>query len=102
MATAKKTTGNTLADLRSLHDRSVLVPNRIRSALALMNGSGNEWMYEADFMKLTQPGISPPDLRDYREEFKDFWADMPPTNGKRDARRVWFATKKLADAWKER
>lgn len=97
MATAAKS--KTLSDLRALHDKSVMVPNRIKVGIAKLAALGPEnWEYEADFMKIA--AVSPIDMRDYRESFKDHWADMPSTNGKRDARRVWFATKKAADAWK--
>lgn len=99
MATAVKKSGKTLADLRAIHDKAVVVPNKIRAALAKMaQVSWQEWEYDEDFRKLA--GLNPVDLRDYREEFKDFWTELPPTNGKRDARKVWFATKKAADAWK--
>jgi hypothetical protein len=96
MATAK----NTLSSLRATHDRRVVIPNKIRTALAAMAKSGDEWKYDEEFRKLA--GVSPADLKEFRDdkEFKDLWAEMPATNGRRDVRRVWFATKKLADAWK--
>lgn len=96
-----KVAGKTIADLRALHDRNVVVPNRIKAAIANLAKEGPEnWAYEGDFVKLVVPGISPVDLRDYREQFSDFWAEMPPTNGKRDARKVWFATVKACAKWK--
>lgn len=96
---ATKLTGKTLADLRAVHDKSVVIPNRIRAAITKMALDGPEnWLYEVDFMKLANVGVI--DMRDFREAFKDFWAEMPATNGKSTARRVWFATKKAADAWK--
>ncbi|MGO8847258.1 MAG: hypothetical protein ACLQFI_18370 [Methylocella sp.] len=91
----------TLTDLRAIHDRSVVVPNRIRACIAALVASGNEWAYEGDFMSLVKPPISGTDISKYREQFTDFWADMPAMNGKSHVRRAWFATKKLADKWKE-
>jgi hypothetical protein len=92
MASAKKT----LSDLRARHDRNVVVPNKIKAAIAAMT---DEWMYESDFISANR--FSPPELAKFRDQFSDFWADLPTTNGKSTARRAWFASKKLADAWKE-
>src|SRR5208282_6094699 len=90
----------TLADLHAAHDKSVMIPNRIRAALAALLASGDDWAYEPDFMALTKPGISSIDISKYRDQFKDYWAEMPSTNKSRVAR-VWFPSKKLADKWKE-
>jgi hypothetical protein len=99
LAPPAKKSGKTLDDLRAIHDKSVLIPNRIKAGLAKLAEDGWEnWAYESDFMRLA--GVSPADFRDYREQFADFWAEMPSTNGKRDVRKVWFATKKAADTWK--
>lgn len=95
-----KAAGKTIADLRALHDKNVLIPNRIKAAIAVLAKDGPEnWAYEGDFVKLVVPGISPIDLRDYRDQFSEFWDEMPATNGKRDARKVWFATAKAKIKW---
>lgn len=99
---ATKKAGKTLDDLRALHDRSVLIPNRIKATIEkLAEVSWQEWAYESDFLSISTPRISTKDLSDFRDRFKDFWAEMPPTNGRRDARKVWFATKKAADDWRK-
>jgi hypothetical protein len=90
----------TLADLRAIHDRNVVVPNKIKAALAKMVESGDEFAYEKDFMQLCQPPMSQIDISQYRDNFSDFWATLPSLSGKSTPRRVWFATKKLADAWR--
>lgn len=96
-----KKNGKTLDDLRAIHDRSVVVPNRIRAAIAKLAEEGWEnWAYDSDFVKLLTPGIAPKDLSDYRDQFADFWAVMPATNGQRDAKKAWFATTDAADIWK--
>lgn len=92
--------GNTIADLRAVHDRSVVIPNRIRAALVTLAASGDAYAYESDFMALAKPSISGKDIAQYRDQFVEFWAEASGTNGKASARRVWFATKKLADEWK--
>lgn len=99
MATAKK--GNTIADLRAVHDRSVVIPNRIRAALAALLATGDTYAYESDFIKAAKPPISAIDISRFREEFKDFWSETPASNGKSSARKVWFSTKKACDEWKE-
>lgn len=96
-----KSKGKTIADLRALHDKSVVMPNRINAAIAALAATGDSWAYEADFMKLAKPPIGAQDISKWREQFTDFWAEMPSTNGKSQIRRVWFATKKAADEWKE-
>lgn len=96
MAKAKRS----LADLSAVHDRKVVVPNKIKTALAALAASGDDWMYESDFAKLTVPAISNTDMGKYRDSFVDFWDVMKPTDGKSSARRVWFATKALAEKWK--
>lgn len=93
-----KPKGKTIDDLRALHDKNVVIPNRIRDGLAKVVASGDEWLYESDFLKLT--GISVTDIAKFREEFTDFWSEVPAAAGKNTIRRVWFATKKAADAWK--
>jgi hypothetical protein len=90
----------TLADLRAIHDRDVVVPNKIKAAIAQLVASGDEWAYEHDFMKLLVPNISQTDMGKYRDQFRDFWVDMPSMHGKSGVRRVWFATAKLAAAWR--
>lgn len=96
-----KAKGRTIADLRATHDKSVVIPNRISAAIAALVQSGDEWIYECDFMKIAKPPISSVDISRYRDQFSDFWAEMPTTSGKSSIRRVWFATKKAADQWRE-
>lgn len=99
MTKAKK--GNTIADLRAVHDKSVVIPNRIKAALNQLHASGDAWIYESDFMRLCKPPVSGQDIARFRDQFQDFWAEMPSVNGKNQVRRVWFATKSAADEWKE-
>jgi hypothetical protein len=91
----------TLADLHAAHDKNVMVPNRIKATLETLAASGDDWIYETDFIASAKPPLSTTDISRFRDQFKDFWAETPPTNGKSSSRRVWFASKKLADKWKE-
>lgn len=90
-----------LADLAALHDKKVIIPTRIRAALTKLQDSGDDWIYESDFLKLVSPPIGNNDISKYRDQFADLWTETPSTNGKNSTRRVWFASKKLADKWKE-
>jgi hypothetical protein len=76
-----------LDSFRSIHDRSVTVPNKIKAGLAaLRKADGAEgWEYEADFVK--RAGLSQTDLGAYRGQFE---AHIVETKGK-SAKRVWFA-----------
>jgi|SRR5579863_10419228 len=96
MATVKRT----LADLSAAHDKKVMIPNRIRAAIAALASTGNDWVYELDFIKLALPPISGSDISKFRGQFPDFWAETPPVNGKSSSRKVWFATKALCAKWK--
>lgn len=99
MASAKQK--KTLADLHAAHDKNVMIPNRIRDTLKALAASGDDWMYEQDFIRLSKPPIAGMDISRYRDQFTDFWVDTPSTNGKSSSRRVWFASKALAAKWKD-
>lgn len=95
MASAK----NKLSDLQAVHDKKVVVPNRIKGALAKLKATGQDWAYESDFMRLASPPVSVTDISRFREGFKDFWRDMPSTNGTKSSKRVWFVSPTLAKQW---
>jgi hypothetical protein len=85
-----------ISSFRAMHDKSVIIPARIRTAFATMiKTDGSEaWEYEGDLSRLA--GVGPPDFRDYKELFKDHMVETPPTNGRKSARVVWFADPKVA------
>jgi hypothetical protein len=89
-----KAVARTLADFRSVHDRNVVVPNKIKAALAAMLKEGPEhYEYESDLMKRAQ--ISQTDLGEFRDQFAEHIVIAPAVHGK-TARRVWFASPKVA------
>lgn len=93
MSSPKK--GKTVADFRTLHDTNVIVPNKIRAALAAMLKEGPEqWEYEGDFVK--RAGISNSQLGVFREQFLDHIVEAGATGGGRCAKRAWFADTKVA------
>lgn len=88
MATAK---AKTLADFRAAHDKNVIVPNKIRTALTAMLKDGAEnFDYESDFIR--RAGISNTDMGMFRDQFADHIVEV----GGRNTKRVWFADPKVA------
>jgi len=85
----------TIADFRSAHDTNVIVPNKIRAALAAMLKEGAEqWEYELEFIK--RAGISNTQMGMFREQFIDHIIEAGSGVGGRAAKRVWFADAKVA------
>jgi hypothetical protein len=97
--TKPKPKGKTIADLQAAHDKNVIIPNRIRAALDALLSSDDAWAYEIDFMKLSKPPLGSQDISKYREQFAEYWAEMPSVNGKSQIRRVWFATTDAKKEW---
>jgi hypothetical protein len=90
MAAAK---GKDLETFRSLHDKSFIVPKKIRDGLAAL---GDSWEYEVEFLK--RCSLANQDLAMYRDQFADFYVDTPGRNPKR----VWAGSKKFATQLRER
>lgn len=89
-----KSQPRSLADFRALHDPNVIVPNKIRAALAAMLKQGPEhWEYESDVVRLA--GISNNQIGAYREAFLDHIVETSATD-RRTPRRVWFADPRVA------
>ena len=89
---SKKISGKTLADFRSTHDPDVVIPAKIKKALASMESEHPEnWEYEADFLK--RSGLSTTQLAHYRPQFD---GHIVETTG-RNPKKVWFASKKVAE-----
>jgi hypothetical protein len=85
------TKGKDLDAFRASHDRSFIIPKRIRDGLADL---GDSWEYEGEFLKRCK--ISTHEFGTYRDQFKDFYVETP-TGGSRDnGKRVWAGTKGFA------
>jgi|SRR6185437_6544756 len=87
----------TSADFRGSHDKDVVIPNKIRSALAAMAKEGPEhYLYEQEFLKLA--GLSTTDLARYRGQFEAHIVVVTHENGKAygSPKNVWFHNLKLA------
>lgn len=83
----QKGAGRTLQDFRAEHDKSFIIPARIREALKKL-GAG--WEYEVGFLRLAS--LSTTDLAAYRDEFADYVVLV----GGRNPKRIWAGTKELA------
>jgi hypothetical protein len=91
MATKPKT----LADFKAAHDPNVIVPNKIRVALAAIEKEGPEnWLYEADFLKLS--GLSTTQLAMFRDQFAAHIVEAAGTRSGKSAKRVYFGNAKVA------
>lgn len=91
MLKPEKTPGKTLADFRAAHDKNVIVPAKLKKALADMEAEHPEnWSYEADVIK--RAGISQTEMSTFRDQFADHIVE---TSGKTQ-KRVWFASAKVA------
>ena len=88
---AKANAARSIDDFRALHDKNVIVPRKIQAALDEMLKEGPEnWSYEAEFIR--RAGISQTDMGLFRDNFA---AHIVETRDK-SAKRVWFASAKVA------
>lgn len=81
-----------LNDFRAAHDKNVIVPDKIRKALAAMLKEGPEnYEYEAEFIR--RAGVSQTDMGTFRAQFEDYIVNVAT---ERAPKRVWFADPKVA------
>lgn len=85
---ATKPTGKSLSDFRAVHDKSFVIPNKIRAGLAAL---GDGWDYEPEFIKLC--GVSVLDFARFRDEFADHYVTV---GGSKSSKRAWAGTKATA------
>lgn len=86
----------TLADFMNENDRETIVRNKITAQLSVMLKEGAEQhANERDFC--TAARVNPAVIADFRPEFKQHVAYVPPLLGKK-ARYVWFADPKKVPA----
>lgn len=106
MRKAKQTARN-LSTFKATHDQSVIIPNKIRAALARLHREHGDqaYVYELNnpsdddgFPSLTKlTGLGANVLGPYREQFASHWVEVRQDIGTRNSpRRVWFATSAAA------
>ncbi len=85
----------TLADFKAAHDQNVIVPNRIRAALAAIEKEGPEnWEYESDFLK--RSGLSTTQLAAFRDQFAAHVVEAPVGGRNSNTKRAYFGSAKVA------
>ncbi len=82
--------GKDLESFRAAHDKSYIVPKRIKDGLASL---GDSWEYEAEFIK--RCALSQVDFAMYRDQFSDFYVETGGSTSSRN-KRVWSGTKAFA------
>lgn len=84
---------NTLSDFKAQFDQNVVVPNKIRAALAALQREGAEaWEFESEFVK--RSGLSQTQIATFRAQFEKHVVVVRATG--RNERKVWFANPKTA------
>lgn len=82
----------TLADFKAAHDPNVIIPNKIRAGLALIEKEGPEhWVYEMEFLKLS--GLSTTQLAAFRDQFA---AHTVEASVGKNVKRCYFGNAKVA------
>lgn len=89
---AQVKTGKSLDEFRAAHDKSFIVPKKIKEGLVTL---GEGWEYEQDFQK--RCGLSQTDFSQHRDGFLDFFFQVTGKNPKR----IWCGTKTLANKLRE-
>ncbi len=84
----------TLSDFRETHDKSFVIPKKIKEGLASLGPAG--WEYELDFIRRT--GVNTQDFARFREQFEEYFVVV---NDGRNTKRVWAGSKSLADKMRE-
>ena len=92
-----KTTGQLknvkrLADFRAVHDKSFIVPARVKDALAALGKDG--WEYETQFAH--DAGVTTTDLAAFRDQFAAHIVHL-----RRESKRVWVGSKATAITMRE-
>ena len=85
--------GKDLAAFRSAHDKSFIVPKKIKEALEAL---GDSWEYEGDLIR--RCGLSQIDFANYRDHFSEHWFLV----GGKSPKRIWAGTKKFCDSLREK
>lgn len=85
----------TAADFKAAHDVSVIVPTKIKAALAALLKIGPEhFEYDEGFRALC--GIQAKQLADFRDQFKTHWFITTGRSSNKGGKRVWFGNPKVA------
>lgn len=93
MSSAKKS----LADFKAAHDKSFIVPAKIKAGLEKLGADG--WEYEIEFAKLA--GVANHEISRFREQFADFIVLVKSSKSSGYEKKVWAGSKALAAKMRE-
>ena len=91
------TKGRTLEAFKMAHDKSVLVPAKIKTGLAEL---GDSWEYEVEFIR--RCGLSTGDFAAYRAPFLEHSVEIKASTNRGGTKRVWAGSKAFAARLRER
>jgi hypothetical protein len=91
---AKKAEGKDFTAFRKLYDKSLIIPERIKVALASL---GEGWESEADFVK--RCNLSTSDFARYRDFFADYFIEVRAMG--KGPTRVWAGTTAYTEKLRE-
>lgn len=86
--------GKDITAFRKAYDKSLIVPEKIKAALAAL---GDSWESEGDFIK--RCGLSPSDFGQYRDLFAEHTVAVRPMG--KGPTRVWAGTLSFAEKLRE-
>lgn len=89
MAAATKMKPRNPEAFRSAHDKSLIVPAKIRDGIKAMGANG--WLYESEFIAAID--VAHTDFGRFKAQFEEFTV----TPRGKNPRRVWCGSKKLAE-----
>ena len=80
-------------EFRGAHDKSIIVPAKIRAGIKNLGVNG--WLYESEFLAAID--VAHTDFGRFKAEFEEFTV----TPRGKNPRRVWCGSKKLAAKFRE-
>ena len=90
-----KKRGRSLDEFRAAHDKSFIVPKRIRDAL---NQLGDSWEYEIEFLRRCNLGTN--ELAEYRDQFEADHVVLVSSRS-HSTKRIWVGSKELAETLRQ-
>lgn len=88
--TATSSTAKSLDDFRKTHDKSYVIPEKIKAGLAKLGKDG--WEYENEFIRTC--GLSQTDFSRFRNQFEGYFLLI---GGRNHPKRVWAGSKALVE-----
>lgn len=91
MPAKAKTIGKSIQEFRDKHDRSVIIPGRLKAGLAKL--ADDHWEYETEFFRLCE--LQPQAVAPFREQFAEYIVVVKGASS--HPKSIWCKTPALAD-----